>query len=42
MITGRKPLAEGRAFEPARGGPLWLAALLLVLCASAVWALVSA
>jgi cytochrome b len=42
MITGRKPLAEGRSFEPARGGPLWLAALLLALCAGAVWAIVTA
>jgi hypothetical protein len=42
MITGRKPLAEGRGFEPPLGGPLWLAALLLALCAGAVWALVTA
>ena len=42
MITGRKLLPEGRGFEPPRGGPLWLAALLLALCAGAVWALVTA
>ncbi|HEY7759752.1 MAG TPA: cytochrome b/b6 domain-containing protein, partial [Burkholderiales bacterium] len=42
MITGRKPLPEGRAFDPPRGGPPWLAALLLALCAGAVWALVGA
>lgn len=42
LITGRKPLAEGRRFEPPRGGPLWLAALLLALCAGAVWAIVTA
>jgi cytochrome b len=42
MITGRKPLPEGGAFDPPRGGPLWLAALLVALCAGAVWALVSA
>jgi cytochrome b len=42
LITGRKPMTEGRRFDPPRGGPLWLAALLLALCAGAVWALVRA
>ncbi|HEU5284682.1 MAG TPA: cytochrome b/b6 domain-containing protein [Burkholderiales bacterium] len=42
MITGRKPIAEGRGFEPPRGGPLWLAVLLLALCAGAVWGIVTA
>jgi hypothetical protein len=42
MLTGRKPLAPGREFEPTRGGPLWLAALLLATCATAVAWLVNA
>jgi cytochrome b len=42
MLTGRKPLAPGREFEPTRGGPLWLAALLLGGCAGGVAWLVSA
>ena len=41
MITGRKPIAEGRGFEPPRGGPWWLAVLLLASCAGAVWAVVT-
>jgi len=42
MLTGRKPLAPGREFEPTHGGPLWLAALLLATCATAVAWLVNA
>ena len=42
MLTGRKLLAPGQAVEPTRGGPLWLAALLLTGCAGAVAWLVSA
>ena len=40
--TGRKPIAEGRGFAPPRGGPWWLAVLLLALCAGAVWGIVTA
>jgi len=36
MLNGRKPLAHGREFDPPRGGPLWLAGLLLAACAAAV------
>lgn len=37
MITGRKPVPETQADRLATPGRLWLAALLLALCAAAVW-----
>jgi len=40
LFTGRKRLPEGERAEEVRGGPLWLAALLLTVCGLAVWMLV--
>lgn len=37
LITGRKPVPETQADRLATPGRLWLAALLLALCAAAVW-----
>jgi len=40
MITGYKLVPDQAAARDRRGGPLWLAAVLLGLCAAAVWAIV--
>ena len=40
LFTGRKRLPEGERAEELRGGPLWLAALVLTACGLAVWLLV--
>jgi len=40
LFTGRKQLPEGQDAPEAREGSLWLALLLLALCASAVYLLV--
>lgn len=40
LFTGRKQLPEAQDAPEVRGGPLWLALLLLVLCAGGVYLLV--
>jgi cytochrome b len=40
LFTGRKPVPEAQDVPEARGGSLWLALLLLSLCASGVYFLV--
>ena len=40
MLTGRKDLPEGVDPPPAQSAPLWLAVVLLLACASVVYALV--
>jgi len=40
MVTGTKPIPEGEDVPAARGGPVWLAVLLLGLCACVVYALI--
>lgn len=40
MFTGSKQVAEARDVAESRGGPLWLAALLLAACAAGVYLLV--
>jgi cytochrome b len=40
MVTGTKPIPEGEDIPAPRGGPVWLAVLLLALCACVVYALV--
>jgi hypothetical protein len=37
LVTGVKQVPEGLPVEDRRGGPLWLAALLLGLSAGIVW-----
>jgi len=39
LVTGVKPVPEGLPVEDRRGGPLWLAALLLGISAAVVWAI---
>jgi cytochrome b len=40
LFTGRKQLPEAQDVPESRGGPLWLALMLLALCASGVYFLV--
>ena len=40
MVTGNKSIPEGEDVRATRGGPVWLAVLLLALCAGVVYALV--
>jgi cytochrome b len=40
MVTGTKPIPEEEVVPAARGGPVWLAVLLLALCACVVYALI--
>lgn len=40
MITGRKTVPDTDSTSEPRGGPLWLAAVLLAACAAVVYALV--
>jgi cytochrome b len=40
LFSGRKQVPDALQLEESRGGPLWLAALLLALCAGAVYFLV--
>jgi len=40
LLSGRKRVPDTLAAHESRGGPLWLAALLLALCAGAVYFLV--
>jgi cytochrome b len=40
MLTGNKPIPAEEDVPAARGGPVWLAVLLLALCAGVVYALV--
>jgi len=40
LLTGRKPVPEAQDVPEARGGSLWLALLLLSLCAGGVYLLV--
>jgi cytochrome b len=37
MFTGSKQVPQGETAEDLRGGPLWLAVVLLAACAAAVW-----
>ena len=40
LLTGRKPVREAQDVPESRGGPLWLAVLLLAVCAAGVYLLV--
>jgi cytochrome b len=40
MITGYKLVPHAQPAQDRRGGPLWLAAVLLALCAAVVWGIV--
>jgi cytochrome b len=40
MVTGYKLVPQTQPAQDRRGGPLWLAGVLLALCAAAVWAIV--
>ena len=41
LLTGDKRVPGSTSAQDRRGGPLWLAAVLLALCAGAVWGIVN-